>query len=100
MDAVINTGGGLETLAVDVLLERYISWRAECRELRRAYQRWSESRRHELADAYADYVVALDREEEAAGAYARQFDWVERITSDEDLRRPRDRYLEENHGRR
>jgi hypothetical protein len=53
----------------DALVETYVEWREECIELEAAYQRWMESKQLERDLAYTAYRAALDREEEAAGAY-------------------------------
>jgi hypothetical protein len=79
MSAVTNSDGALVRRSLDVLLERYVAWREHCATVRRAYQSWDHSDRDERAVAYAGYVAALDREEHAAGAYARQIERVSRI---------------------
>jgi len=67
--------------AIDELLERYISWREECRTIRLAYRRWADCPRGERGLAYAAYLAALDREEHAAGAYADQIEHLRRISA-------------------
>jgi hypothetical protein len=62
--------------AEDELLECYITWRAACRAVRLAYQWWLDSPRGEGELAYAGYVAALDREEQAAGGYANHIERV------------------------
>ena len=64
---------------VDALIELYVCWREECREVRQAYQWWGDSDREHRTLAYAGYLAALDREEQAARAYADQIDLVSRI---------------------
>jgi hypothetical protein len=66
-------------VALDVLLERYLSWREECDAVRVAYQRWGRAGGAQRESAYADFIAALNREEHAARIYARQHGWVERI---------------------
>jgi hypothetical protein len=65
--------------AVDQLLERYVCWREECYAVALAYQRWSDSDRAERGLAYAGYIAALDREEQAAREYAKEIESVSRI---------------------
>ncbi len=79
MTTVTDSDSALGRRLIDALLERYVSWREECRGVRQAYQRWAVSDRCQRALAYAVYVAALDREEQAARAYADQIDRVTRI---------------------
>jgi len=65
--------------AVDLLLDCYVSWREECLTVRVAYDRWSEGDRLDRQRAYAGYLAALDREEQAARVYADQLERVSRI---------------------
>ncbi len=65
--------------AVDELFERDLSWREECHAVPLAYQRWVDSTQAEGRLGYAGYVVALDREEQAARTYAdhvERFRWI------------------------
>lgn len=79
MSAVTNTDSTLVRRSIDALLERYVYWREECDAVRKAYQWWGDSEGNERAVAYAGYVAALDCEEHAARAYARQIERVSRI---------------------
>ena len=79
LKAVAIRRTALRELAVDVLLEDYVSWREECAAVSSAYQRWAEAGRARRAQAYAEYATALDREELAAGVYARQLWLVRRV---------------------
>jgi hypothetical protein len=65
--------------AIDELVERYISWCEESLAVRVAYQRWANSGRGERRLAYAGYVAALDREEQAARTYAGHVDRIRRL---------------------
>jgi hypothetical protein len=76
MRAVFETRTGLGRWAVDQLLERYVCWREECNTVALAYQRWSDSDREERVLAYAGYLAALDREEQAAREYAKEIESV------------------------
>jgi hypothetical protein len=64
--------------SIDVLLERYVWWREECNAVEQTYQWWSDCDGGRRALAYAAYRAALDREERAASAYARQIERVSR----------------------
>jgi hypothetical protein len=66
-----------ESWAVDGLLEGYVSWREECREVWRAYERMTVCERRDRRVAYAAYLAALDREEHAAREYRHR---VKRVT--------------------
>ena len=77
MSAVASSDHALAWRSIDVLLERYVSWREQSVAVRHAYDRWDNSDRRERALAYAGYVAALDREEHAARGYAAQ---IERVT--------------------
>jgi hypothetical protein len=79
MTAVTDSQAPRARWAIDVLLERYVSWREECRAVRRAYQWWVDSERRHRELAYAGYLAALDREEHAARAYADQIELVARM---------------------
>lgn len=65
--------------AVDMLLDRYVSWREDCAAVQQAYQRWSDAARVDREPAYGRYVAALRREEHAAALYEHQLGWVRRI---------------------
>jgi hypothetical protein len=79
MRTVIGSDSAPLQRSIDALLEVYLSWRAECAAVRQAYQSWTDSDRSQRALAYAGYVAALDREEQAAGVYAHQIEHVSRI---------------------
>lgn len=49
-------------------LERYVHWREECIEVRKTNQRWLDCALGRGL-AYAEYIAAMDREEQAARAY-------------------------------
>jgi hypothetical protein len=65
--------------SIDVLLEAYVSWREECHAVRQTYRSWTDCDRCRRGLAYAAYLAALDREEHAARAYARQIERVSQI---------------------
>jgi hypothetical protein len=79
LKAVATRHTALRELAVDVLLEDYVSWREQCAAVSMAYQRWSDAGRARRVSAYAEYTAALDREELAAREYARQLRLVQRV---------------------
>jgi hypothetical protein len=81
MRTITNSETGLHRLAIDDLLEGYVSWREECQSVRLAYDRWTASERGDRRLAYAVYIEALDREEHAALAYAHHVDRVSRIAT-------------------
>lgn len=64
---------------VDQLLERYVAWREESRTVQLAYELWADAVREERKLAYAGYLAALDREQQAARVYAQRIEWVTRI---------------------
>jgi hypothetical protein len=57
--------------------QREASWRRERLAVESAYQRWTRSEGRQRKLAYAGYLAALEREEEAARVYARE---TERVT--------------------
>jgi hypothetical protein len=57
---------------VDRLIDLYCDWRTACSEVRAAYAQCTAVAAEERVLAYAVYGAALDREESAAGEYARQ----------------------------
>jgi hypothetical protein len=79
MRTVINTDSGPRRRSIDALLEQYVSWREACHAVRRAYREWGESDHAQHTLTYAGYLAALDREEQAARAYADQIALVSRI---------------------
>jgi hypothetical protein len=76
MDAVTDGAIAFARRTIDELVERYISWRDESCAVRVAYQRWSNSGPGERRLAYASFLAALDREEQAARAYAAHVDRI------------------------
>ena len=78
MDIVTDSASAIDRRMIDELLERYISWREECYAVRLAYQCWAESGRRGRRLAYAGYLAALDREEQAARTYAGHVDRAQR----------------------
>jgi hypothetical protein len=54
-----------------VLRGYYLAWRRECLALQAAYERWLTASEGSRAYAYASYLIVLEREEDAAGQYAR-----------------------------
>jgi hypothetical protein len=79
MSAVADSDSALRRHAVDLLCERYASWREECRAVRQTYRSWIEAGHRQRDLAYADYLAALGREEHAANAYAGQVERVGRF---------------------
>ena len=79
LKAVARRNSTLRDLAIDVLLEDYVSWREECVAVWSAYQRWADADRARRVPAYAEYAAALDREELAARIYAQQLSMVSRV---------------------
>ncbi len=61
---------------VDRLIELYCEWRSACSEVRAAYEQFRTAPAQYRGIAYAVYGAALDREESAAGEYARQLTQV------------------------
>lgn len=53
----------------DLLAERYLVWRRHSSAVAESYRGWTRADRDERPLAYARYVTALDREEDAAAAY-------------------------------
>ena len=73
----------------DGFIESYACWCEEAVEVRRAYHHWQGSGGAESATAFADYQVALDREELAAAVFRAR---VERISAE--LTAARDRVIQ------
>jgi hypothetical protein len=63
---------------LDGMIERYVAWREECSTVWLAYQRWCCAERPKRDLAYAAYLAALEREAQAAVAYAAQLELVRR----------------------
>ena len=55
---------------VDRLIEAYVSWREACLRVNDAYVCWTSERGIRATVAFGSYMAALDREEDAAEAYA------------------------------
>jgi hypothetical protein len=72
MSTIADSYTALDPWTIDALLERYVDWRERCIEARGAYQRWLDCARGRRCLEYAGYLAALDREEQAARAYADQ----------------------------
>ncbi|HKP88492.1 MAG TPA: hypothetical protein VJT75_00820 [Thermoleophilaceae bacterium] len=56
---------------VDDFLRGYVAWREACSSVASAYRRWACAPLASRTSAFAEYGSALDREEQAAGAYRR-----------------------------
>jgi hypothetical protein len=72
MSTVIDRDSAIDPWTIDALLERYVYWREECITVRETYRRWAGVERSQRGLAYGGYLAALDREEQAARAYADQ----------------------------
>jgi hypothetical protein len=59
------------TQLVDAVMDGYVQWREESSAVAASHQGWRFAPRDERAIAFDQYVVALDREEQAALAYQR-----------------------------
>jgi hypothetical protein len=81
MDTVTDSTIAFARRTIDELVERYISWHQESYAVRIAYQQWASSGRGERRLAYAGYVAALDREEQAARTYAGHVDRIRRLAT-------------------
>jgi hypothetical protein len=79
--SVISGDSALRRRWIDAVFDLYLCWREECQAVEQAYQWWTDSDRGHRALAYAGYVAAVDREEQAARAYAEQLEYVTRIGS-------------------
>jgi hypothetical protein len=65
--------------ATDALVDAYVVWREECVRVHLAYRRCNQRESAERDLAFAAYSAALQREEGAANAYARQIERVRRL---------------------
>jgi hypothetical protein len=65
-------------MMLDGLLDGYVDWRESADAVADAYARWSFARGLERSLRFAAYVAAIDREQQAAGAYADAVEDVER----------------------
>lgn len=63
---------------IDDLMEIYVEWREECIALNEAYERWSDGPVEEREMAFAAYLAALEREEQASAVYADRLYEIER----------------------
>jgi hypothetical protein len=79
--SAVQTYTAVHRLAIDELLEGYVSWREACGAVWRAYERWIGSGRGERSLAYAAYLAALDGEERAARTYAHHTERVARFST-------------------
>ena len=61
----------------DWILAAYVDWREACLRVRETYDVWTGGPR--VAGAFSAYVCALDREEQAAWAYAGSLERAARI---------------------
>jgi hypothetical protein len=68
---------------VDRLIEAYVSWREACLQVSDTYGCWASERGTGATLAFASYMTALDREENAAEAYASLVRRASRIVSNE-----------------
>ena len=72
---------GIDRYRTARVSDAYAEWRAECRQVRECYARWSSSRGAEAGLAFAACVSALDREERSARRLA---ETVARVGADAD----------------
>jgi len=71
--------GDMPRQPVDQLIELYCDWRTRCQEVRATYGRIVSTATADRAQAYAAFEAALDQEQSAADAYARQ---IRRVTAE------------------
>jgi hypothetical protein len=81
MDTVTDSTVAFARWTLNELVERYISWREASCAVRVAYQQWASSGRGDHRLAYAGYLAALDREEQAARTYAGHVDRIRRLAT-------------------
>jgi hypothetical protein len=62
--------------ALDDTVLAYVEWREECAAVWKSYVCWRGATAEEARRAHAGYLAALDREEAAAGAYAKRLEHV------------------------
>jgi hypothetical protein len=79
MDTATDSPTAVVQWAVDELVERYLSWHEESSAVWMAYEQWTDSGRGERRLAYAGYLAALDREEQAARTYAGHVGRIRRL---------------------
>ena len=63
---------------IDDLMNVYVEWREECIALRETYERWAGGPVAEREMAFAAYLAALEREEQASAVYADRLYEIER----------------------
>lgn len=63
---------------IDDLMEVYVEWREECLALNYAYERWADGPVADREMAFAAYLAALEREEQASAVYADRLYEIER----------------------
>jgi hypothetical protein len=63
---------------IDELMDVYVEWREECIALREAYERWSDGPITDRRLAFAAYLAALEREEQASAVYEDRLYEIER----------------------
>lgn len=56
---------------VDKMLDAYVDWHEACLLVSDGYRNWSSATGPDVTAAFAGYMGALDREEQAAEVYAR-----------------------------
>jgi hypothetical protein len=56
---------------IDAVMDAYITWREQSAGVDASYRAWGSCPTQQRATAYAEYVAALDREEESAEEYRR-----------------------------
>ena len=57
---------GVGELLVEAISDQHADWSWECREVRRTFTAWARAPLAERARAFADYRLALEREEQAS----------------------------------
>ncbi len=75
--------------SVDEVIEAYVDWRNECMSVGDAYDRWTSAPTTDARLAFASYMAALDREEQAERLYAKLIGRVGGPVTDEDHREER-----------
>jgi len=63
---------------VDELIDTYADWREECSAVEQAYDNWTHADPADGKLTYSAYLAALDREEQAATAYRRCAEKIDR----------------------
>jgi hypothetical protein len=62
---------------IDRMMDLYCDWRTECERVRASYEHFVSIDPSDRSAAFAAYTAALDREEAACEAYARQVRLIE-----------------------